>query len=209
MEILTPVILIMSTLFLGAISPGPSFLLVARLSIGTSRHDGIAAALGMGVSGVILALLSLFGLHVLLTTIPTLYLVLKVLGGLYLIYLAYRIWQGANKIVASGDEMFLSQGQRKKSFTIGLATQVSNPKAAIVYGSVFAALLPPTIPLSLYLILPPAVFVMETGWYIFVSIVLSTSSPRQTYLRFKAVFDRLAGGVMAGLGIKLITSAGN
>ena len=53
---------ILGALLIGAISPGPSFVLVARISIARSRRDGLAAALAMGVGGVILGGLALLGL---------------------------------------------------------------------------------------------------------------------------------------------------
>src|SRR3979409_1563921 len=43
---------ILAALLMGAMSPGPSFVLVARNAIGLSRTDGLATALGMGVGGV-------------------------------------------------------------------------------------------------------------------------------------------------------------
>ena len=57
---------ILGAFLIGAISPGPSFVLVARISIARSRRDGLAAALAMGVGGVILGGLALVGLRALL-----------------------------------------------------------------------------------------------------------------------------------------------
>lgn len=45
---------IMAALVVGAMSPGPSFVVVSRIAISRSRLDGFAAALGMGAGGVIL-----------------------------------------------------------------------------------------------------------------------------------------------------------
>jgi len=43
---------ILGALLIGAISPGPSFVLVSRIAITASRLDGFAAALGMGLGGL-------------------------------------------------------------------------------------------------------------------------------------------------------------
>ncbi len=205
MEILVSVFLILSALLVGAASPGPSFVLVARIAMGISRKDGIAASTGMGVGGVIFSILALFGLHAVLTNIPTLYVVLKVLGGMYLIYIAIRIWRGAKEPLTVANKKVHERSSLKKSFLIGLLTQISNPKTAIVYGSIMAALLPENIPVTLYYILPPLIFLVEAGWYLVVTLILSTSSPRAMYLRSKSFFDRVAGGIMAGLGVKLVS----
>jgi len=52
-----------------------------------------------------------------------------------------------------------------------------------------------------------AVAVIESGWYGFVAWSLSSTGPRQTYLQFKTALDRIAGGAMIGLGLKLAWSA--
>src|SRR5215470_6182337 len=88
---------ILGALLIGAISPGPSFVLVARISVARSRRDGLAAALAMGVGGVILGGLALLGLRTLLMQAGWLYLGLKIIGGLYLLYLAARLWRGARE----------------------------------------------------------------------------------------------------------------
>ncbi len=49
------VLSIAGAITLGAMSPGPSFVVVARTAVATSRADGVAAALGMGVGGVLFA----------------------------------------------------------------------------------------------------------------------------------------------------------
>ncbi len=209
MEMIVSLTLILSALFLGAVSPGPSFVLIAKIAMGTSRTDGVAASIGMGIGGVTFSIFALLGLHAILINIPTLYVFLKVLGGLYLLYLAIRIWKGANEPIAIINENCREHSTVIKSFLIGFITQISNPKTAIVYGGIFAALLPADVPNTLYYILPPLVFVVEAGWYLIVTLVLSTSSPRATYLRSKSLFDRVASSVMAGLGVKLVSSANN
>ena len=95
---------IISALMIGAMSPGPSFVVVSRIAISRSRFDGLAAALGMGIGGVTFAILALAGLTALLSQFEWLYLVLKIAGGAYLIYIAIAIWKGASEPLAlSGD----------------------------------------------------------------------------------------------------------
>ena len=97
MEISLSVLGIAGAIALGAISPGPSFVLVARTAVASSRADGLAAALGMGAGGVLFAGAALLGLHVVLNAVPGLYLGLRLLGGAYLILLGCMIWRGARK----------------------------------------------------------------------------------------------------------------
>jgi threonine/homoserine/homoserine lactone efflux protein len=195
---------ILGALTVGVVSPGPSFVVVARTAIAVSRCDGLAAALGMGVGGVVFAALSLLGLQAVLARVDWLYAALRVLGGLYLIYLAAQLWRGASRPLGFGRSGDDRAGAPVRSFRVGLATQLSNPKAAIVYGSVFAALLPADVPGVTVAVLPPLIFLIETTWYALVALIFSSERPRGAYLGWKAWIDRAAGAVMGALGLRLI-----
>ena len=198
---------IIGALAVGVVIPGPSFVMVARLAVATSRADGLCAAGGMGVGGMVFAVSALFGLQAILLAVPSVYLVLKVLGGLYLCYLGLRIFRAA-KVPLAVEVPGRSAGTlRSRSFLMGLTTQLSNPKTAIVYASVFAAFLPDTFSPMFAAVLLCVIFVVEAGWYAIVARVLSSSRPRRAYLSYKAWVDRAAGVVMVSLGVKLIASA--
>ncbi|PCJ27516.1 MAG: threonine transporter [SAR86 cluster bacterium] len=204
MDVITSYIGILGVLLLGIMSPGPSFVLVARTSVAVSRTAGFTTAIGMGVGGAGFAIIALLGLQAVLLSVPVLYMALKILGGMYLIYLAIVIWRGAKQSI---DNVCKNSASSYKSFKLGLITQLSNPKTAIFYGSVFAALLPPNLPISTILVLAPTIFFLETGWYSLVAFVLSSTAPRKTYLNLKIVLDRLASGIIGTLGLKLIHDA--
>ncbi|MEQ9607555.1 MAG: LysE family translocator [Kiloniellaceae bacterium] len=198
---------ILGALLIGAASPGPSFVLVSRDAISASRLDGLAAAVGMGVGGAFFAALAVFGLTALLLQVGWLYLGLKLAGGAYLVYLGLRIWRGAQQSLVLPD----SGGLRRslpRSFFLGLMTQVSNPKTALVYTSIFAALLPASPPFWLLISLVPLVASVEAGWYAVVALAFSARKPRSAYLAAKLWIDRAAGAVIGVLGLQLIASAG-
>lgn len=88
---------ILLAILLGAIVPGPSFVIVARNAVGLSRAHGLATALGMGLGGITFAGIALAGLYTLLFAVEWLYVALKIAGGLYLAYIALRIWRGASR----------------------------------------------------------------------------------------------------------------
>jgi threonine/homoserine/homoserine lactone efflux protein len=197
---------ILGTIAVGAMSPGPSFVLVVRTSAALSRRDGLAAALGMGIGGLSFALLALAGLQALLMQVSWLYLILKLAGAAYLIYLGFMIWRGASTPLAMSNAGPTAAGWRK-SFAIGLATQLSNPKTAIWYASVFAAFLPADVPTWMLLVLPALLFSIEFGWYTIVALAFSASKPRAIYLGAKLWVDRCAGGIVMLLGGKLVLEA--
>ncbi len=197
---------IIGALLVGTMSPGPSFIVITRIAVSTSRASAIAASIGMGLGGVLFASLALLGIQSVLLAVPALYIALKVFGGLYLCYLAYSIFKNAKtKIAETTTKNTLNS--MKSSFWLGLVTQTSNPKTAIVYASVFAAFLPQSYSLSFTIILLFVVFTIEVSWYLCVALLMSSSHSKQLYLHYKTRFDRLAGLVMSGLGIKLLSSA--
>ena len=203
MEPVTVLAGLLGVLLVGSISPGPSFVLVAQTAVARSRRDGVAAALGMGVGAVIFTTLVLLGLTAVLARVPLLFTGVKLLGGLWLLLLAWRLWQGATAPLALADSG-TDHSNVAASFRTGLATQVTNPKTVIYYGSVFAALLPQHPPSWLILALPPLVLVMEAGWYMLVAVLFSTGHPRAAYLRGKRWVDRTASAVMGLLGLRLV-----
>jgi threonine/homoserine/homoserine lactone efflux protein len=205
MELPLVVVAILGAILIGAMSPGPSFVLVARTAVAVSRSDGIAAALGMGLGGLIFAAAALLGLHVVLTSVPSLDLGLKIAGAIYLAWLAVQLWRGASAPLAVADMPSDRTSSARRSFALGLATQLSNPKTAVAYASIFTALLPAEQPAWLAAVVLPAIFAIETGWYAIVAIAFSAAGPRRGYLRSKRWIDRAAGGVMGLLAAKLIS----
>jgi threonine/homoserine/homoserine lactone efflux protein len=201
--ILLPLI---AALALGTISPGPSFVMIARTSVANSRAHGIAAALGMGIGGVCFAAAALAGLQAIMLAVPAVHVALKALGGLYLCYLGAMIFLSARRPLILGPAARAQSGSLRKAFLLGLGTQISNPKAAVVYASVFAALLPHTFGMAFAILVLLAVFVVETGWYALVAYILSSEGPRNVYLGYKTAVDRTAGAVLVALGFKLVLS---
>ncbi|MEA1674395.1 LysE family translocator [Nitrospirillum sp. BR 11163] len=211
---LASLIPILVALLLGAMAPGPSFVLVTRTAVTQSRRNGLAAAAGMGVGGTFFGTLALLGLTALLAQVAWLNMALRLAGGLYLLYLALRMWQGAGTPLAMGAGM-LADGRAPslgRAFVVALATQLSNPKTAVAYASIFAALLPAQSefgdrPPHLLLVLPPVIFLIEAGWYSVVALAFSLEAPRRAYLKAKGGIDRLTGTVMGALGLRLMADA--
>jgi len=206
MDTFTTLLAIAATLGIGAISPGPSFVYVAQNAVARSRNHGLVTALGTGVGAAIFALLALLGLQAFLLAVPVAYTALKIVGGIYLLWLAYKIIRHSREPLSMGK---ISVGEKSllATFRDGLFTQLSNPKTAVVFASIFTALLPREIPAYYYIALPVISFIIDAGWYSLVTIALSTERSRNVYIRFKTVIDRVAGSVMALLGLKLIISS--
>lgn len=194
-------------LMVGVVSPGPSFIYIAQTAMATSRSQGIATSLGLGTGAVIYTMVASLGLLFVLETVPWIYIGLKFAGGLYLCYLAYKIWNSANEPLDS-TEVEVNASDKKVSFTkaylSGLFIQLSNPKTAVVIGGIIMAFLPSEVPAYSYLLLGLLAFVIDAGWYSIVTIALTTVKAQKVYLKFKKGISRVASGLLGLLGVKLI-----
>jgi threonine/homoserine/homoserine lactone efflux protein len=189
---------------LGAMSPGPSFVIVAKTALAESKEQGFAVSIGMGLGAAAFFLLAAFGLYAVLETVPALYYALKLAGGTYLCYLAYMIFKHAKAPLGA-----IKRAKEKSWWgylVYGFAVQMSNPKTAIVIGSIVAAFLPREIPPMTPLVLALMGFLTDVGWYATVVLLFSRPKAQQAYLRFKAWIDRTAGLALGALGIKLIVT---
>lgn len=187
----------------GTMSPGPSFILVAKTAVSKPFSEGIGVSIGLGLGAVFFTLLAILGLYALFEVVPVLYEAFKILGGLYLLYLAYLIWKHSDENISMDMKIEKTKKGFFKALLFGFITQVSNPKTAIILGSIFAALLPKTMPEYGELALCFVAFIIDTSWYCLVVVLLSTKKSQKVYLRFKKYIDRVAGTLLAALGIKL------
>jgi threonine/homoserine/homoserine lactone efflux protein len=197
-------LLTIGTVFmLGTMSPGPSFILIAKTAVGKSRKEGFGVAIGLGMGAVFFTLMAIFGLYAILEAVPIIYGFLKLLGGMYLLYLAYKMWKHANEPLDVEISIDVKPKSFVKAILFGLVTQLSNPKTAIIIGSIFAALLPAQVPAFGELFLCLLAFFADLIWYSLVVVLLSTNGAQRVYLRFKKYIDRVAGSVLGALGLNL------
>ena len=71
-------------------SPGPSLAVVLNSTLGGGQRAGYLTALAHGVGVALYGLLTVTGLAVLITRSPTVFIIIQVLGALYLIYLGVK-----------------------------------------------------------------------------------------------------------------------
>ncbi len=81
---------------------------------------------------------------------------------------------------------------------------MTNPKAVVFFGSIFAALLTPALPMWVKLVAIGIVAVDATGWHVALACLFSTRRTQQIYRRIKGWVDRVAGASLAFLGLRLM-----
>lgn len=200
------VAVIAGILLVGAMSPGPSFLVVAKNALGKSRKHGIVTALGTGLGVSLFAILASFGVTALLKNVPNAFFIFKLVGGGYLLFLAWKIWGGATEKLIELEFQKDNNSALFTSFLSGLLTQISNPKTALVIAGIFAAFVPASPPPNTVILVALIAFVIDFSWYALVATVLSGRRSRSVYRKAKTGFDRIASLFLGVVGLRLLSA---
>lgn len=203
MDTLYPLIGFAVVHLLAVASPGPTFLLVARTAASGSRSAALLAAFAVAVGALVWAAAALFGLQALLARFEWLYLGLRIAGGLYLVYLGVMLFRMAGRGDGAVPAMSAERAAPGRVFREALMVQLSNPKVAVFFGSVFLTLLPAGAPSWMDVTALAIVFVNELGWFALVALLFSGDAVRAVYRRARVWIERLTGGVLAALGLRL------
>ncbi len=189
---------------MAAVSPGPAVLMAARTGVTEGMRTGVFLALGIGAGAVVWASAALFGLAIVFQLAPALLMALKLVGGAYLLWLAWHLWRDADQpIVDAGGR---APRSAPAAFRLGVVTQLANPKPAVMFSAIFVGTVPPGTPVWVLAALLAVVFLNESLWNIFVARVFSLPRTRAGYLRLKGVIDRTFGGLLALLGVRIAVS---
>lgn len=187
---------------LAAASPGPTILLAARVGVTDGMRTAAFLSLGFGVGIMVWALAALFGLAVLFQTVPTILWGFKLAGGLFLMWIAFQMWRHASEPLPEAGAAARSRTPWE-AFRLGVATQLSNPKPALFFGAVFLGTVPPDAsPVAVGLLLA-AMFVNEVVCTLGVARIFSLERSRAIYAGMKTGIDRVFGGVLGLLGLKV------
>jgi threonine/homoserine/homoserine lactone efflux protein len=117
-------------LFVVALIPGPGITALVARSLGSGLTEALAMAAGLMLGDLVFLTAVLLGLAVLAKTFGTVFLVIKYLGVLYLVWVAYRIW------TAGLVRTEIGAAPRKTVFQAalsGLLVTLGNPKAMLFY----------------------------------------------------------------------------
>ncbi len=187
---------------LGAVSPGPAVMMSARTGLTEGFRTGAMLAVGIGAGAVFWASAAMFGLNLLFDYAPGLLRALKVLGGAYLVWMGWKLWQAAPQSLDTSDARTVPRSGFS-AFRLGLLTQLANPKPAVLLSAIFLGTVPPDTPFWVYVALLVVLFLNETVWNTIVARIFSLDRTRDVYIGLKTVIDRTFGGMLALLGVKI------
>lgn len=189
----------------GIMSPGPDFLAVTYAAVTGSRRSAAVVALGVVIGNGLWAGAALLGVGALFALFPSLFMVIKTFGALYLLWLGVGLLRNARKPLPEGNVGSLT-GTYFKSFSRGLSTTMANPKAAIYYASALSSAAPADAGFILLSGMVLSVFVVAAVWFTIVVSALSNPKAASAFKRFKVYFESFFGSLLVAFGVRQLIS---
>jgi threonine efflux protein len=190
---------------IATVSPGPNFLTIAQIAASKSRSAAIAAVCGTALATVIWGVCGVAGVNAIFLAAPWAYIALKIGGAAYLIYsggrMIVRSWQQTD--VVGNSSVVTKPMSRRRAYAIGMATGLANPRSALSVASIFAVAMPPEPDLGIATAAVATMVAVSTAWYSFVAYMFTTEPMLRGYRQIGHWIDRLAGGLLVLLGVKL------
>lgn len=199
--------------FLALISPGPDFLLVVRSTLRNSRRRALGVTFGIALANAIYIALCIIGVGSMIAHSLWLMIALKILGGCFLLYIAYHALKARRSDYAFLNKQPQSASTHQtapsffKEFLLGLASGLSNPKNIIFYLSLFSVVLTPESGLGLSLGLGVWMTILVFAWDAMIIFVLSQPKVRHGFSKLVFYIDKIAGMLLGLMGYKLLQSA--
>ncbi|TWB39794.1 LysE family translocator [Nitrospirillum viridazoti] len=197
------------TCFFLSATPGPNML----FAMGIGLRHGVRAAAWAG-AGMCLALgamagLSAVGMAALLQASSTAFMVVKVLGVAYLLYLGVQAWRADPKETLRaeadaeqrGEAVRPADARAHRLLLRGLLVCGSNPKALIFMAAFFPQFIDAGQPLTAQLVLLTVLMVViEFGWILTYAVGGQTLASRLQTPKAARQLNRLTGGLLIGAG---------
>ena len=205
-EFLLPLLGLALVHLLAVASPGPSTVLVIQTAAVSGRRAGLLAALAMMVGALAWAAAALYGLQALFARFEWLYVAFRFAGAIFLIYLAIMLWRHARDPLPEVDVTSAVRISGWRIFLHALLLQLSNPKIMVFFGSIFLSVLPQNLPAWMEASVLLLVAVNEFTWFALLASLFSGGTARAFYRRTKFWLDRIMGGALGLLGLRLALS---
>lgn len=188
------------------LTAGPNMLYLVSRSVMQGRRAGLVSLLGVAVGFLVYVLAAAAGLAALIASVPVAYTALKVAGAAYLLYLAWQALRPGAR--AAFEVRDLPSDPDRRLFTMGLLTNLLNPKIAVLYVTLLPQFIDPSRgsvavqSVQLGLVQITVALSVNAAIVLGAGALASFLSRRPTWL---AVQRYVMGSVLAGLAVRLLT----
>ena len=193
---------VFSVCLLGAMSPGPSMVVVINNAIFKNRFHGILTSLGHGIGIGIYALFAVLGIALVIKTNMAVFNGIKVMSIIFLIYLGVKSIIGRKNL--DFDKNDLTSGMA--SFFQGLSISLLNPKIFIWFVAIYSQFMSVDNNINFNTVLILTASIVDAIWYISLTFLV-TSKRTLEFIKNKSIlFQQLIGGVFIIIGSVLLMS---
>jgi threonine efflux protein len=204
MEVLRTLLPVFGIFIPALILPGPDFIGVVRSSMTCGAAGGLRTTVGVSVGLGFYATLSLLGLSAILIEYQWLTWVVRVLGSGYLIYLGIGLLRARVPQVTDGTPQPLVTGN---AFVFGFLVTLTNPKAIVLFASVFATSVTGSTPSWLMALMIGLVVLSALVWYSIVALFMSSAPVMRRFQHARHRIERLAGACFVAIGLRILADA--
>lgn len=211
MNEVTILVTLASIHFIALMSPGPDFALVVQNATRHGRQTGLYIALGLSCGILLHSLLSLTGISYLVHQQPTLFAIIQLAGGSYLLYLGYGALKATWQIIQNHDDDAdivnsndLILTNKRQAFSKGFATNILNPKALVFFISLMSSLVPADMSLSGKGFALIILFGLSLFWFSLLAWMLSTKALQKKLSEATVYIDGLCGVVFSLIGVSIL-----
>jgi threonine efflux protein len=186
--------------------PGPDFIGVVRSSMTRGTGGGLKTTVGVSLGLGFYATLSLLGLSAVLVQYQWLTWAIRVLGGTYLAYLGIRLLFAKPQNAANAAMQGPVQGN---AFVFGFLVTLTNPKAIVLFASVFATAITSSTPTWLMVLMVGLVVASALTWYSIVSLFMSSPPVMRRFRHARHWIERAAGACFVAIGLRILADVRN
>ena len=173
LNILVPIAVIQ---IVGWAVPGPNHLTIVTASVTSGRSAGFKAALGIAAGALTWTAIAVSGIAVVFEILPSTYILLRLFGAAYLIYLGVNAFRSAYK----GGMFKLDAGTQSPAsyapFRTAYFVMMTNPKAVLFFGSILTAFIPPDSTKWLMAIITVQIGIIGVILNVFAALVFSSAA---------------------------------
>lgn len=186
----------------GAMSPGPSMVVVINNAIFKNRYHGIITSIGHGIGISIYAVFAVIGIGMIIKTNLILFNGIKIISIIFLIYM------GVKSIFNEKSIDFENKNFKggATSFFQGFAISILNPKIFIWFIAIYSQFMSEKNDLlfNAYLIITAGI--VDSVWYIFLTILTTSSVSLNFVKKNNYVLNKITGYLFIFIGIALFVN---
>ena len=204
---LSGIALAYTAFLLSIMSPGPNILAIMGTSMSVGRRSGLALALGIAAGSFCWALLTATGLSALLASTAVALTAIKVAGGLYLLWLAFKAFRAAAARHDLAAQTLAGGPRSPRGYVLrGFVIQMTNPKAALAWIAIIALGLQADAPVWVSLAIVAGTTLLSVAIHALYALAFSTRPMLRLYGKARRWIQGTLGAFFALAGLKLLTT---